>query len=269
MRSLAERPIGVFDSGLGGLTVLRALRQRLPRENFVYLGDVARLPYGSKSQGVVREYARQCIDFLLARNVKAVVIACNTASAMALDALREQVPVPLFGVVKPGVSAGLEAGPGAVLVLATESTVKSEAYLKEFAARDSSVVVSQLACPLLVPLAEEGWFDHAVTRQVIAHYLQGVDWSSIRTVVLGCTHFPLLEPSLREVLPEGVRVVHGGTAVAEEVATYLATQNLSNPHGQGSVQLLTTDRVSTRLPLLGDWSHSIGEAQVVHLGLIQ
>jgi glutamate racemase len=268
MESAAELPIGVFDSGLGGLTVLRALRERMPRENFVYLGDVARLPYGSKSQSVVREYARQCIDFLLARKVKAIVIACNTASAMALDALRDQVPVPLFGVVKPGVRAGLAAGEGGILVLGTESTVRSEAYLKEFALHDRVEQVSQLACPLLVPLAEEGWFDHSVTRQVIAHYLQAVDWSTIRTVVLGCTHFPLLEPSLRQVLPDGVRLVHGGTAVAEEVAEHLTTEGLFNPRGQGAVQLLTTDRVSNRFALLGEWSQSIGEAQVVHLGLI-
>jgi glutamate racemase len=267
MGNSAELPIGVFDSGLGGLTVLRALREKLPRENFLYLGDVARLPYGSKSQSVVREYARQCIRFLLGQKVKAVVIACNTASAMALDSLRDEIPVPLFGVVKPGVRAGLEAG-GGVLVLGTESTVKSEAYLKEFAAQNSATMVQQLACPLLVPLAEEGWFDHTVTRQVITHYLGDVDWNGISTVVLGCTHFPLLEPSFRKVLPENTTLVHGGAAVAREVAEYLQSANLSNASGQGSVRLLTTDRVSTRLPLLGDWTQQIGEGQVVHLGLV-
>ncbi|MBY0371310.1 glutamate racemase, partial [bacterium] len=154
-------PIGVFDSGLGGLTVLRALKQALPSESFLYLGDVARLPYGTKSQAVVREYVRQCVDFLVPQPVKAVVIACNTASAMALESV--EAPVPVLGVVRPGVEAGLRAAPRrAVLVLGTHATVKSEAYLRAFAEKEPGLRVEQLACPLLVPLAEEGWFDHPI-----------------------------------------------------------------------------------------------------------
>lgn len=264
-----ELPIGVFDSGLGGLTVLKALREHLPSENFIYLGDVARLPYGSKSQAVVCEYARQCTRFLVGRNVKAVVIACNTASAMALEVLQKEMPVPVFGVILSGAQAGLAANqsPKSILVLATESAVRSEAYLKAFARLDPTQSVEQLACPLLVPLAEEGWFDHSVTQQVISHYLSTVDLHKTGTVVLGCTHFPLLEPSFRKVLPAHIALVHGGQGAALQVASALEKTGLRNASGLGTVSLLTTDRVSVRLPLLGDWTHAFGEAEVVHLGL--
>jgi len=259
-------PIGVFDSGLGGLTVLRALKQALPSEDFLYLGDVARLPYGSKSQGVVREYAQQCVDFLVPQPVKAVVIACNTASAMALDGLSSP-GVPVFGVVEPGVQAGLRTAPRrGVLVLATHSTVKSEAYLKAFAQAAPELLVEQLACPLLVPLAEEGWFDHPVTEQVIAHYLSAVDLRRFDAIVLGCTHFPLLEPSLRRVISPDVTIVHGGGVLAEQVESVLRAKDLLNPSREvGSVRLWTTDRVSTHLPLFADWVGQIAENRVVHL----
>lgn len=269
MASLPELPIGVFDSGLGGLTVLRSLREKLPSENFVYLGDVARLPYGTKSQGVIREYARQCIGFLLEQKVKAVVIACNTASAMALDVLQSEVDVPLFGVVHSGVKAGLAVATNkrALLVLGTESTVRSEAYLKAFAAQDPQLRVQQLACPLLVPLAEEGWFDHEVTRMVIEQYLSPIELTSFDGMVLGCTHFPLLEPSFRQVLPASFSLVHGASVLAEELAVALSASEMLNRSGAvGRIQLMTTDRISLRLPLLGDWLSQVEQAQVVHLG---
>lgn len=259
-------PIGVFDSGLGGLTVLRALKQALPFENYLYLGDVARLPYGSKSQNVVQEYAQQCVDFLVPQPVKAVVIACNTASAMALGGLEVPRDLPVFGVVSPGALAGVAVRPRRVLVMATHSTVKSEAYLKSFAALDPALEVEQLACPLLVPLAEEGWFDHPVTEQVISHYFSGVDLSRFDAIVLGCTHFPLLEPSLRKVIPPQIAIVHGGGVLAEQVRGVLQSKNLLNPSTEaGRVRLWTTDRVSPSLPLFTDWVGQIDETRVVHL----
>jgi glutamate racemase len=268
MAFLPELPIGVFDSGLGGLTVLRSLRARLPYENFVYLGDVARLPYGTKSQAVIREYASQCIRFLLQRQVKAIVIACNTASALARESLQPEVGVPLFGVVESGVAAGVAVAKSQrrLLVLATESTVRSEAYLKRFAQVDPSLGVEQLACPLLVPLAEEGWFDHEVTQKVIQQYLLPIDLTAFDGMVLGCTHFPLLEPSFRHVLPASLALVHGAPVLAEELAQFLAGSRLLNPQTEkGQLHLLTTDRISHRLPLLGDWLTHTTACDVVHL----
>ncbi len=269
MAEQAHLPIGVFDSGLGGLTVLRALQEVLPCEDFVYLGDVARLPYGTKSQGVIREYAKQCIEFLVAQRVKAVVIACNTASAMALEALREEFTLPLFGVLHSGARAGLRVATSkrAILVLGTESTVRSEAYLKVFSSLDPQVRVTQLACPLLVPLAEEGWFDHEVTQKVIQQYLSPIDLTSFDGVVLGCTHFPLLEPSFRKVLPSSIQIVHGAHLLADELRLSLERQSSLNTSAQkGKVRLMTTDRISLKLPLLGGWLNQVEPAEVVHLG---
>ncbi len=261
-------PIGVFDSGLGGLTVLKALRDRLPSENFVYLGDVARLPYGTKSKAIVESYARQCAEFLLREPVKAIVIACNTASSMALEALRRELLVPVYGVVEPGVLAGLAARKnGGILVLGTEGTVKSEAYFKQFAVLAPETPVTQLACPLLVSLAEEGWFDHPITRQVIEHYLSQVALSQFDAIVLGCTHFPFLDPSFRKVLPDHLSTVHGGTGLAEMLRLDLIEKDLVNPTEGGNVRLLTTDRISVRLPLLKEWLSEVTESQVVSLGV--
>jgi glutamate racemase len=243
-------PIGVFDSGIGGLTVLAELRRRLPSEDFIYLGDVARLPYGTKSSAVVSRYAQLCLQFLLAQRVKAVVIACNTASAMALDGLRRGSPVPVLGVVAPGVSAGVAASAGRrVLVLATESTVGSQSYPREFFLQSPQLEVEQVACPLLVPLAEEGWHEHPVTESVISHYLARAR-PGFGTVVLGCTHYPLLEASFRRVLGPEVRLVHGATRLAEELARELSLAGLCRPPGlPGSTRFLATDRIATGLPI--------------------
>jgi glutamate racemase len=270
MERSASLPIGVFDSGLGGLTVLRALREKLPAEDFVYLGDVARLPYGTKSQSVVQEYARQCVQFLLKQPVKAVVVACNTASAMALDVLRSEVAVPVWGVVDPGVRASIEASQGrgeGVLVLATESTVRSEAYPKAIAQQDPTLKVTQLACPLLVALAEEGWFDTSVTEQVIRHYLSQVELDAFSCVVLGCTHFPLLEASFRKVLPNHLILVHGAQALADEMSVSLAAKGLLKPTGMGLVKLVSTDKLNVRVALLRGWLDQVTEFQTVSLGL--
>lgn len=245
-------PIGVFDSGLGGLTVLRELRRHLPGESFVYLGDVARLPYGTKSRDVVTRYAQTCGRFLVDRGVKAVVVACNTATALALPDLRRELGVEVFGVIEPGVRAGLAASPARrVLVLGTESTVRSEAYLRAFGTADSSVRVEQIACPLLVPLAEEGWFEHEVTAQVVATYLARASAFDYDTVVLGCTHYPLLEPSFRRVLSPSIALVHGGAPLAAEVERFLVDKALRHEHGAGSLTFLATDRIPASVPLVG------------------
>ncbi|MDH3409968.1 MAG: glutamate racemase, partial [Gammaproteobacteria bacterium] len=189
-------PIGVFDSGVGGLTVLKALRDALPREDLIYLGDTARLPYGTKSPASISRYACQATAQLQQKNIKLLVVACNTASAVALDALREQMhPLPVIGVVEPGATAAVEARPaGKHLVLATEATVRLGAYRKAILEKDPAAKIDELACELLVSLAEEGWNGGAIAEAIVRRYLIELDDASRHpdSVILGCTHFPLL-----------------------------------------------------------------------------
>lgn len=247
-----SRPIGVFDSGLGGLSVLRELSLAMPQERFIYLGDIARLPYGTKSQAVVSKYSISCGNFLVQQGIKALVVACNTASALALPLLQKELGIPVIGVIEPGVSAALSvSSEEPILVLATEGTVKSEAYLQAFARRNPSRHVIQLACPLLVPLAEEGWFEHSITESVIQTYLSQVKTHSYGVVLLGCTHYPLLEKSFSRVLEPGKQSVHGAHILAQELHQLLREKNLltSQPNTRG-IQFFSTDRIKTSLPIL-------------------
>ncbi len=207
-----DAPIGVFDSGVGGLTVVSALMRRLPRESILYLGDTARLPYGDKSPRTVRRYTRRNVDFLLARGVKAVVVACNTASALALEDL--DYPLPIWGVVEPGAAAAVAATRGRVGVIATESTIRSDAYGRAIRRLDSVIEVASKACPLFVPLVEEGWSDDPISRQIAERYLTPLLETGIDTLVLGCTHYPLLKPVLQQVAGEGVRLVDSAETAA-------------------------------------------------------
>jgi glutamate racemase len=230
----ANAPIGVFDSGVGGLTVAAALARRLPHESIVYLGDTARLPYGSKSPETVTQYTRKNIDFLLRHGVKAVVVACNTASALALPRLLssdEAPPVPIWGVVGPGARRAAAATRGRVGVIATESTVRSDAYGQALRALRPGIEVASRACPLFVPLVEEGWHDDPVTEEVARRYLGPLLAGGIDTLVLGCTHYPLLRPLLARVAGDGVVLVDSAETVAEEVAAGLAEAELAAPPG--------------------------------------
>jgi glutamate racemase len=235
-----KRPIGIFDSGVGGLTVLGALRKRLPAEDFVYLGDTARLPYGTKSAATVQRYAVNAAAHLATHDIKLLVVACNTASSYALDALMDTVPVPVVGVVKPGVRAAVATGADRIGVIGTEGTVRSGAYQSALARLAPTVEVEAAPCPLLVPLAEEGWGDHPVTDQVARHYLDPLLEWGVRTVILGCTHYPLLRPSLQRVVGPDVRLVDSATSVADTVAGDHA--DLVSPRdGNGAVRLELTD----------------------------
>jgi len=241
-------PIGVFDSGVGGLTVLRALRERLPLERFVYLGDTARLPYGTKSAGSIRQYSLQAARLLRERHVKCLVIACNTASAVALDALaHEFAPVPVLGVLEPGAAAACQATrTGRIAVLATESTVRGGAYQLAIARQLPGAVVTARACPLFVALAEEGWTDGPIVEGVIHRYLDdvfvaGADDAHPDTLVLGCTHFPVLAPALRKVLGDGIAIVDSAATTAEALAGVLGERGLLRAEGPGAVTLLATD----------------------------
>ena len=218
-RIAADRPIGVFDSGVGGLTVVSALMHRLPEESILYLGDTARLPYGDKSPLTVRRYTRRNLDFLAARGVKAVVVACNTASALALGEL--EYPLPVWGVIEPGAASAVAVTRGRVGVIGTESTIRSEAYPRAILQLDSSIEVLSQACPLFVPLVEEGWLDDPISRQIAERYLETLLAAEIDTLVLGCTHYPLLKPVLHQVVGDSVRLVDSAETMALQVANEL------------------------------------------------
>jgi glutamate racemase len=222
--------IGVFDSGFGGLTVLRALIERLPGAHFAFIGDTARLPYGSKSRRTIARYATQSARFLVEeQNADFLVIACNTASALALDAIQEAVSQPVLGVIEPGAEAARAASrTGDVLVIATDATVQSHAYAAACSAKGLRAI--EKACPLLVPLVEEGWTDHPVTAEVIRIYLDELNTDAERqgmnpdTLVLGCTHYPLLRPLIEAAVPAGMRVIDSAEAAAEAAVSQFGQQ---------------------------------------------
>jgi len=217
------KPIGVFDSGMGGLTVLRALRERLPAEDLVYFGDTARVPYGTKGARTVRAFAGQDAKFLLAQGVKMIVAACNTASAFALDHLREACPVPVLGVIEPGVRSALaRTRGGAIGVIGTSGTIRSGRYQEGLAAEIPAARILARECPLFVPLVEEGMTDHPITRLAVAEYLTPLKEQGIDTLILGCTHYPVLKPAIQRFLGSEVVLVDSADAVAEAAAELLA-----------------------------------------------
>jgi glutamate racemase len=251
-----EAPIGVFDSGMGGLTVMRALMARLPDESFVYLGDTARLPYGTKSGDTVTRYAVQAARALAKRRVKLIVIACNTASAVALPALEAALaPVPVIGVVEPGAAAALAATPnGPIAVLATEGTVRGGAYLRAIHARNPEVQVVQQACPLFVPLAEEGLIDHELARGAARHYLEPL-LADVKPgcILLGCTHYPVLGPTIAAVVGRDIPLVDSAATTAEAVAALLVERGLARTSGAKPLPnvFLATDAVE-RMARVGE-----------------
>jgi glutamate racemase len=224
-----SRPIGVFDSGIGGLTVVRALTHRLPNENIIYFGDTARVPYGPKSSQVVREYAAQDTDVLLQHNVKMIVIACNTVSAVALDVVQKRAKVPVTGVIIPGAQAAARATvKKRVGIIGTVGTVSSNAYTNALRQLDPGTQVFGQACPLFVPLAEEGWTDHKATELIAKEYLFPLTLEKIDTLILGCTHYPLLKDVIGRVLHNAVALIDSGEATTEAVRILLDEQDLRN-----------------------------------------
>jgi glutamate racemase len=232
------QPIGVFDSGMGGLTVMRALMARLPRESFVYLGDTARLPYGTKSGDTVTRYAVQCAHALSKYDVKLLVVACNTASAVALPALSKALaPVPVLGVVEPGAEAAVAAAPsGRIAVIATEGTVKGGAYERAIHARNPKAQVTQLACPLFVPLAEEGLTEGPIVELVARRYLEPMFAGKDRPecLVLGCTHFPVLAQTIARVVGNDVTLVDSAETTALAAERLLKERDLAREDGASS-----------------------------------
>ena len=227
-----DLPIGIFDSGVGGLTVYRALHERLPDEHFVYLGDTARVPYGTKSLQTVERYAVENSQFLEAHGIKLLVVACNTASALALPAIRRAVSVDVIGVIEPGARAAVESSMSRaeaknIGVIATEATIRSGAYPGAIAKLAPSIKVIERACPLFVSLAEEGWAETDVARSVAKEYLQEIKADGVGTLVLGCTHYPILRRVIQETMGDNVLLIDSGEATAEDVQRLLAAKELS------------------------------------------
>ena len=238
-----DQPIAVFDSGIGGLTVVSALRRELPGEDIVYLGDTARVPYGGKSRTTIERYSEEIASMLVAEGAKMVVVACNTASALALSRLRNVLPVPVEGVIGPGVEAALAATrSGHVAVIGTKATVGSGAYAGALQAARSDIRVTSMACPLLVPLVEEGLFDDPVTDAVLERYLAEIRAGDADALVLGCTHYPLLSRAIARVAGPGISLVDSAANCARVVARHLYEAGLRAPDGKtGSLDISFTD----------------------------
>ncbi|MBA2565636.1 MAG: glutamate racemase [Gemmatimonadetes bacterium] len=235
--------IGVFDSGIGGLTVMHALMRAVPAESLVYFGDTARVPYGPKSPDTVRRFARENVQLLLDRGVKMVVVACNTATAHALDYLRASFPIPVVGVIGPGARAAARATHSArVGVIGTYGTVSSDAYGRQLRALLAGVEVFSRACPLLVPLAEEGLLEHPATRLIAREYLEPFSEDGIDTLILGCTHYPLFKPLIAEILGPGMTLVDSAEETAREVQQVLGARGLGSATGRnGERRFLVSD----------------------------
>jgi glutamate racemase len=271
-RSGDSRPIGVFDSGLGGLTVVRAIRERLPGENVVYLGDTARVPYGTRSSETIVRYARACGRSLEKHGIKMLVVACNTVSAVALDVLRVDLDMPVLGVIEPGANAAVAATrTGRIGVIGTASTVASGAYPRAVSARATKAEVVSVAAPLLVPLVEEGWLEGEVPRLVVERYLEALRGASIDTLVLGCTHYPMLRAIIEQVadrvLGTHARVVDSAEATAIELEQFLADRSLQNARSSnGTLALTVTDRPRSFTEVAERFlGHAVGEVEVVDL----
>lgn len=229
---MSDLPIGIFDSGVGGLTVYRALHDRLPNEHFVYLGDTARVPYGTKSLATVERYAIENSEFLSSLGIKLLVVACNTASALALPKIRERIGLDVVGVIGPGgrravAETSSEADPR-IAVIATEATVSSNAYVEAIRRASDTASVFQAACPLFVPLAEEGWTAEAETFSIADRYLRSVREFDPHSLVLGCTHYPILRDVIQRSVGENVKLIDSGEATADEVKSLLEAKGLSS-----------------------------------------
>jgi len=236
------RPIGVFDSGIGGLTVLRALIETLPGEDFIYLGDTARLPYGTKSNEVILRYTRENSEFLLAKGIKMLVVACNTSSAVALAEISRLTVVPVIGVIDPGAEAAVKASRnGKIGVIGTEATIASGAYTRAIHTLRPGAEIYTRACPLLVPLVEEGWTENEIAERTVAWYLESLKQSGIDTLLLGCTHYPLLWGLFERVLGPRIRIVDSAVATAAGVSKRLTALRLARSHGSGSQSFFVTE----------------------------
>jgi glutamate racemase len=262
-------PIGIFDSGIGGLTVARAVFEQLPRESTVYFGDTARVPYGPKSPETVRRYSLEILRWLLEQRVKAVVIACNTSTAHALESLQAESPVPVIGVIEPGAKAAALGADGRPIgVIGTAGTIASNAYARAIHRLRGEARVEQKACPLFVPLVEEGWFEHRAAALVAEEYLAPLSAAGVGSLVLGCTHYPLLRPLLQRVMGPEVRLIDSGEETARVVAAVLRERGLEAPEGGAAEHRFVVSDDEARFRQVGVRfiGERLGRAEVVPLG---
>ena len=266
-----EKPIGVFDSGIGGLTVTKRVASALPTEDIIYFGDTARVPYGSKSNTTVIEYALQDARFLMNKNVKAIVVACNTVSSVALDEIRKKYNVPVIGVIVPGAAlAAKETKSGRIGVIGTRATVNNKAYSNEIRKINSSIEVFEKECPLFVPLAEEGWINHKATFDIAEEYLKELRELKIDTLVLGCTHYPILSGVIQEVIGKNVKLIDSGVASAEVIKTELDRIDLhTNKYSEGNQDFYVSD-IPTKFKEVAELflGHEIKSVQKVDLEML-
>lgn len=247
MSSNKKNPIGIFDSGIGGLTVVKKIDEYLPHENSIYFGDTARVPYGTKSNSTVIEYAVQDAQFLVNQHVKLLIVACNTVSSVAINSLKEKFDIPIIGMIEPGAKMALEkTKSGRIGVIGTYATINNKAYSNEINRIDSEAKVYEKACPLFVPLAEEGWIDHKATYAAAEEYLQELKELKIDTLILGCTHYPILTKTIQDVIGNDVKLIDSGTAAATLVKKYLLENNYQNDSGKKSSERFFVSDVPTK-----------------------
>ncbi len=240
-----DRPLGIFDSGVGGLTVCKAIRDLLPSENIIYFGDTLRFPYGTRSIDTVIRYSREITDYLASRGVKMIVVACNTSSAAALEVLKKDYPLPIIGVIEAGARAACaRASGGTVGVIGTRATVNSGSYVREIHRLSPGMNVVQRHATIFVSLTEEGWIDDEITRLAARRYLQEMYDGGVRNLILGCTHFPLLKKAIADVFPD-LDLIDTGIEIAREVSTILKEKSLENRGGHGDIELYASDLTDT------------------------
>lgn len=264
-----NRPIGVFDSGIGGLTVLKEIFRELPTENTIYLGDTARVPYGNRSPETVQRYAFENTQFLTSKGIKALVIACNTASSISLDDIRRNVSIPVIGVIEPGAVAAARATRNKKIgVIGTEATIRSSAYKKAITAIDSSAEVFGLACPLFVPLVEEGWTKGAVAAMIAEQYLNEIKAKGIDTLVLGCTHYPLLKKVISDVMGAGVTLIDSAVETAKKTRDILNEHKISGEPGKNPAREFYVTDFPERFIKVGEkfLEQKIANIQKIDLG---
>jgi glutamate racemase len=265
----SSAPIGVFDSGIGGLTVFQALRRRLPAESLVYFGDTARVPYGPKSAETVRRFSREIVELLRSRGVKMIVVACNTATAHALEDLRATFSLPVLGVIGPGARAAARATRSSrVGVIGTQGTVESGAYARQLKSIRPDLEVISRPCPLLVPLAEEGWLDHPAARLIAAEYLDPFRSDGIDALILGCTHYPLFKPLIGEILGVDVTLIDSAEETAREVEEMLETRGLASARREPGEKLFLVSDLPAQFQRVGRifLGEDLQQVEVVPLG---
>ncbi len=237
-----KNSIGIFDSGVGGLTVLKELLLKLPNEHFIYFGDTARLPYGDKSPETIINYSVENANFLLQKGIKLLVVACNTASAHALKALTKTVPIPIIGAIEPGAEWAVKTSTNKrIAILGTRGTISSRAYEEAILSKCPSAYVLPIACPLLVPLIEENMLDHPATKLILSDYLRPIQEQKIDTILLGCTHYPLLAPLIRTLVGDAIRVIDCAAPCAQKVQTVLQAQKIEANHQKSVCQFFVSD----------------------------